>query len=229
MRSSISTSSAGYQAVESSTVIPSDTVDFCLSCLPYILTIECLPYHLNHSHPIDHFVSLSDEQVPDELLPGWTCRLNKSRRKWYLSAQRTASQPWLMQWRKPIGLPPDWEWLEDNTGVALFYNRVQGLLQRRNPLEIANTILSAPLPTGWEQKRDSQGKRYWIDHRRRTTQWKHPACTALLAPCPLPAGWDFGFTTEDRLYFINHQSESTTFTDPRLTHAQAEPLKLCDT
>nr|XP_057944449.1 E3 ubiquitin-protein ligase NEDD4-like isoform X2 [Doryrhamphus excisus] len=39
-----------------------------------------------------------------------------------------------------------------------------------------NTVLASPaaLPSGWEEKRDSKGRRYYVNHNTRTTSWIRP-------------------------------------------------------
>jgi len=31
-----------------------------------------------------------------------------------------------------------------------------------------------PLPPGWEEKRDASGRRYYVNHNTRSTQWERP-------------------------------------------------------
>jgi hypothetical protein len=31
-----------------------------------------------------------------------------------------------------------------------------------------------PLPPGWEEKRDATGRRYYVNHTTRKTQWQRP-------------------------------------------------------
>ena len=31
-----------------------------------------------------------------------------------------------------------------------------------------------PLPPGWEEKRDATGRRYYVNHSTRSTQWERP-------------------------------------------------------
>uniref|UniRef100_A0A669AW06 E3 ubiquitin-protein ligase n=1 Tax=Oreochromis niloticus TaxID=8128 RepID=A0A669AW06_ORENI len=40
------------------------------------------------------------------------------------------------------------------------------------------------LPPGWEEKRDSKGRRYYINHNNRTTTWTRPLVQAAPAPSP---------------------------------------------
>ena len=32
----------------------------------------------------------------------------------------------------------------------------------------------APLPEGWEERQDSQGRAFYVNHNTRTTQWHRP-------------------------------------------------------
>lgn len=38
-----------------------------------------------------------------------------------------------------------------------------------------------PLPQGWEERKDRNGRSYYVDHSTRTTTWERPQ--------PLPTGW----------------------------------------
>ena len=35
-----------------------------------------------------------------------------------------------------------------------------------------------PLPQGWEERQDAQGRTFYIDHINRRTQWGRPTCSA---------------------------------------------------
>ncbi|KAF8562320.1 hypothetical protein P879_10571, partial [Paragonimus westermani] len=71
--------------------------------------------------------------------------------------------------------------------------------------------LYGPLPDGWEQRRDPQGRSYFVNHVSRTTQWEDPRMQGN----PLPCGWELRITPEGYPYFINHIKKITTFEDPR--------------
>uniref|UniRef100_A0A672Z7P1 E3 ubiquitin-protein ligase n=1 Tax=Sphaeramia orbicularis TaxID=375764 RepID=A0A672Z7P1_9TELE len=53
--------------------------------------------------------------------------------------------------------------------VSHFLSSIRFLLQRHILLPT-----SAGLPAGWEEKRDSKGRRYYINHNTRTTTWIRP-------------------------------------------------------
>ena len=35
-------------------------------------------------------------------------------------------------------------------------------------------VPSDPLPIHWEERQDANGRTYYVDHVRRTTQWERP-------------------------------------------------------
>lgn len=41
--------------------------------------------------------------------------------------------------------------------------------------EAANATPSIPLPTGWEERQDANGRTYYVNHIARTTQWERPS------------------------------------------------------
>uniref|UniRef100_A0AAQ6ADD4 E3 ubiquitin-protein ligase n=1 Tax=Amphiprion ocellaris TaxID=80972 RepID=A0AAQ6ADD4_AMPOC len=100
---------------------------------------------------------------------------------------------------------------------------------------------TAGLPPGWEEKRDSKGRRYYINHNSRTTTWTRPLiqvhsgtsdATAQSSasespqstPSPeapyesglLPSGWEVRSAPNGRPFFIDHITKTTTWEDPRL-------------
>ncbi|XP_033634240.1 E3 ubiquitin-protein ligase NEDD4-like isoform X1 [Asterias rubens] len=46
---------------------------------------------------------------------------------------------------------------------------------------------SAALPTGWEEREDANGRRYYVDHANRRTQWEIPTVPSQGPPTGLPA------------------------------------------
>ncbi|TFK61394.1 HECT-domain-containing protein [Pluteus cervinus] len=83
-----------------------------------------------------------------------------------------------------------------------------------------------PLPLGWEERRTSEGRPYFVDHHTRTTTWMdprrnlpqntpaRPAANTTLGP--LPSGWEMRLTSTGRVYFVDHNTRTTTWDDPRL-------------
>ncbi|XP_074150680.1 E3 ubiquitin-protein ligase NEDD4 isoform X3 [Sminthopsis crassicaudata] len=92
---------------------------------------------------------------------------------------------------------------------------------------------SSGLPPGWEEKQDSKGRSYYIDHNSKTTTWMKPIIQEdprLKIPAhlkrntsldtadlgPLPPGWEERIHTDGRVFYINHNIKRTQWEDPRL-------------
>uniref|UniRef100_A0A1I8HAC0 WW domain-containing protein n=1 Tax=Macrostomum lignano TaxID=282301 RepID=A0A1I8HAC0_9PLAT len=56
-----------------------------------------------------------------------------------------------------------------------------------------------PLPPGWEARCDANGRRYYVDHANRRTQWERPMPTAA----PLPRGWLERSDPSGRVYYVD--------------------------
>lgn len=104
------------------------------------------------------------------------------------------------------------------------------------------------MPEGWEMAVDPSGKRYFMDHKTRTTTWDDPRIrilqeqlqqqqlqflqkqqqqrnvAAVTTSLPaLPEGWEQKHTPEGDTYFINHVDRTTTWDDPRIpAHLQKQ-------
>lgn len=79
----------------------------------------------------------------------------------------------------------------------------------------------APLPTGWVRCIDSTGRKYYANHKTKTTTWTStPPAFDIVEKIEdlgsLPPGWEVRITEGSRSYFIDHNTETTTWTDPRL-------------
>lgn len=51
------------------------------------------------------------------------------------------------------------------------------------PVVVPNDSQS-PLPEGWEERQDANGRTYYVNHNARTTQWERPTryCSASAIP-----------------------------------------------
>ncbi|KAI2648055.1 NEDD4-like E3 ubiquitin-protein ligase WWP2 [Labeo rohita] len=78
---------------------------------------------------------------------------------------------------------------------------------------VENDPLGA-LPPGWEKRQDN-GRVYYVNHNTRTTQWEDPRTQGMIQEPPLPPGWEMKYTAEGVRYFVDHNSRTTTFKDPR--------------
>ncbi|XP_036390737.1 E3 ubiquitin-protein ligase NEDD4a isoform X1 [Megalops cyprinoides] len=100
------------------------------------------------------------------------------------------------------------------------------------PVQPMMLPVSTSLPSGWEEKRDTKGRVYYINHNSRTTTWSRPitqvtsvAMQTATSPQPslglrgqegMPAGWEIRCTSNGRPFFIDHNTKTTTWEDPRL-------------
>ncbi|KAM9503836.1 NEDD4-like E3 ubiquitin-protein ligase WWP2 isoform 3-T3 [Salvelinus alpinus] len=78
---------------------------------------------------------------------------------------------------------------------------------------VENDPLGA-LPSGWEKRQDN-GRVYFVNHNTRTTQWEDPRTQGMIQEPPLPPGWEMKYTAEGVRYFVDHNSRTTSFKDPR--------------
>uniref|UniRef100_A0AAY4DFQ8 E3 ubiquitin-protein ligase n=1 Tax=Denticeps clupeoides TaxID=299321 RepID=A0AAY4DFQ8_9TELE len=89
----------------------------------------------------------------------------------------------------------------------------QRFLYQSSGVQVENDPLGA-LPPGWEKRQDN-GRVYFVNHNTRTTQWEDPRTQGMIQEPPLPPGWEMKYTTEGVRYFVDHNSRTTTFKDPR--------------
>ncbi|EPQ09232.1 Protein KIBRA [Myotis brandtii] len=92
-----------------------------------------------------------------------------------------------------------------------------------------------PLPEGWEEARDFDGKVYYIDHRSRTTSWMDPrdryTKPLTFAACisdELPLGWEEAYDPRVGDYFIDHNTKTTQIEDPRVQWRREQEHMLKD-
>lgn len=67
-------------------------------------------------------------------------------------------------------------------------------------------INSGPLPPGWEQRVDQNGRVYYVDHIEKRTTWDRPE--------PLPSGWERRVDPMGRVYYVDHITRTTTWQRP---------------
>uniref|UniRef100_A0A7N6F6Z2 WW and C2 domain containing 1 n=1 Tax=Anabas testudineus TaxID=64144 RepID=A0A7N6F6Z2_ANATE len=79
-----------------------------------------------------------------------------------------------------------------------------------------------PLPEGWEEARDFDGKVYYIDHINQCTSWIDPrdryTKPLTFADCigdELPVGWEEAYDPVVGAYYVDHNTKSTQLEDPR--------------
>ncbi|XP_051959934.1 protein KIBRA [Xyrauchen texanus] len=92
-----------------------------------------------------------------------------------------------------------------------------------------------PLPEGWEEARDFDGKVYYIDHINQTTSWIDPrdrqTKPLTFADCigdELPVGWEEIYDSHIGAYYVDHNTKSTQLEDPRAQWQREQELMLRD-
>ncbi|KAG9351944.1 hypothetical protein JZ751_023195 [Albula glossodonta] len=90
-----------------------------------------------------------------------------------------------------------------------------------------------PLPEGWEEARDFDGKVYYIDHINHTTSWIDPrdrqTKPLTFADCigdELPVGWEEAYDPNVGAYYVDHNTKSTQLEDPRVQWQREQELML---
>lgn len=90
-----------------------------------------------------------------------------------------------------------------------------------------------PLPEGWEEAQDFDGKIYFIDHINQTTSWIDPrdrhTKPLTFADCigdELPLGWEEAYDPQVGAYFVDHNTKSTQLEDPRVQWQREQEIML---
>ncbi|XP_060102463.1 protein WWC2 [Heteronotia binoei] len=92
-----------------------------------------------------------------------------------------------------------------------------------------------PLPEGWEEARDYDGKVFYIDHNTKQTSWIDPRDRLTkplsFADCvgdELPWGWEAAYDPQIGVYYIDHINQTTQIEDPRKQWRQEQEKMLKD-
>ncbi|KAL7389860.1 hypothetical protein ABVT39_011192 [Epinephelus coioides] len=92
-----------------------------------------------------------------------------------------------------------------------------------------------PLPEGWEEARDFDGKVYYIDHINQCTSWIDPrdrqTKPLTFADCigdELPVGWEEAYDPTVGAYYVDHNTKSTQLEDPRAQWQREQESMLRD-
>uniref|UniRef100_A0AAX7VFN4 WWC family member 3 n=1 Tax=Astatotilapia calliptera TaxID=8154 RepID=A0AAX7VFN4_ASTCA len=86
-----------------------------------------------------------------------------------------------------------------------------------------------PLPAGWEEARDYDGRVFFIDHNTRQTSWIDPrdriTKPLTFADCvgdELPLGWEEVYDQQVGVYYIDHINKTTQIENPRTQWRQEQ-------
>ncbi|XP_041078885.1 protein KIBRA-like isoform X2 [Polyodon spathula] len=92
-----------------------------------------------------------------------------------------------------------------------------------------------PLPEGWEEALDFDGKVYYIDHKNKTTSWIDPrdrnTKPLSFADCigdELPVGWEKAYDPQVGSYYVDHNTQRTQIEDPRVQWQREQESMLKD-
>lgn len=194
--------------------------------------------------PVDA-VPASEDQPPQanvETLPaGWEQRVLPHGRVYYVdhnTKTTTWERPLPQGWEKRVDQRGRFYYVDHNTRTTTWQrptaesvrnfeqwqnqrSQLQGAMQHFNQrylyqpsgAPVENDPLGA-LPSGWEKRQDN-GRVYFVNHNTRTTQWEDPRTQGMIQEPPLPPGWEMKYTAEGVRYFVDHNSRTTTFKDPR--------------
>ncbi|XP_058853213.1 protein KIBRA-like [Acipenser ruthenus] len=92
-----------------------------------------------------------------------------------------------------------------------------------------------PLPEGWEEAVDFDGKVYYIDHKNKATSWIDPrdrnTKPLSFADCigdELPVGWEEAYDPQVGSYYVDHNTQCTQIEDPRVQWQREQESMLKD-
>ncbi|XP_077938335.1 NEDD4-like E3 ubiquitin-protein ligase WWP2 isoform X2 [Gasterosteus aculeatus] len=158
---------------------------------------------------VDHNTKTTCWERP--LPPGWEKRVDQRGRFYYVD-HNTRTTTWQRPTAESVRNYQQWQ-SQRNQLQGAMHQFSQRFLYQPSGAPVENDPLGA-LPTGWEKRQDN-GRIYFVNHNTRTTQWDDPRTQGMIKEHPLPPGWEMKYTAEGVRYFVDHNSRTTTFKDPR--------------
>ncbi|XP_056595611.1 NEDD4-like E3 ubiquitin-protein ligase WWP2 isoform X2 [Triplophysa dalaica] len=156
--------------------------------------------------------STSTETLATDALPaGWEKRVDQRGRFYYVD-HNTRTTTWQRPTAESVRNYEQWQSQRSQLQGAMQQFNQRYLYQSSGGV-VENDPLGA-LPPGWEKRQDN-GRVYYVNHNTRTTQWEDPRTQGMIQEPPLPPGWEMKYTAEGVRYFVDHNSRTTTFKDPR--------------
>ncbi|XP_054856194.1 NEDD4-like E3 ubiquitin-protein ligase WWP2 [Eublepharis macularius] len=158
---------------------------------------------------VDHNTKTTTWERP--LPPGWEKRVDPRGRYYYVD-HNTRTTTWQRPTAEYVRNYEQWQSQRNQLQGAMqqfsqrFLYQSSGALSDNDPL--------GPLPPGWEKRQDN-GRVYYVNHNTRTTQWEDPRTQGMIQEPALPPGWEMKYTSEGVCYFVDHNTRTTTFKDPR--------------
>uniref|UniRef100_A0A667Y0Q7 E3 ubiquitin-protein ligase n=1 Tax=Myripristis murdjan TaxID=586833 RepID=A0A667Y0Q7_9TELE len=158
---------------------------------------------------VDHNTKTTTWERP--LPPGWEKRVDQRGRFYYVD-HNTRTTTWQRPTAESVRNYEQWQSQRSQLQGAM-HQFSQRFLYQSSGAPVENDPLGA-LPPGWEKRQDN-GRVYFVNHNTRTTQWEDPRTQGMIQEPPLPPGWEMKYTAEGVRYFVDHNSRTTTFKDPR--------------
>ncbi|XP_078525648.1 NEDD4-like E3 ubiquitin-protein ligase WWP2 isoform X2 [Lissotriton helveticus] len=166
---------------------------------------------------VDHNTKTTTWERP--LPPGWEKRVDPRGRYYYVD-HNTKTTTWQRPTAEYVRNYEQWQSQRSQLQGAMehfsqrFLYQPAGASQENDPL--------GPLPSGWEKRQDN-GRVYYVNHNTRTTQWEDPRTQGMIQEPALPPGWEMKYTSEGVRYFVDHNTRTTTFKDPRPGFESSKP------
>uniref|UniRef100_A0A8C5P0U7 E3 ubiquitin-protein ligase n=1 Tax=Jaculus jaculus TaxID=51337 RepID=A0A8C5P0U7_JACJA len=158
---------------------------------------------------VDHNTKTTTWERP--LPPGWEKRTDPRGRFYYVDHNTRTTT-----WQRPTA-----EYVRNYEQWQSQRNQLQGAMQHFSQRFLYQSSSTSsdhdplgPLPPGWEKRQDN-GRVYYVNHNTRTTQWEDPRTQGMIQEPALPPGWEMKYTSEGVRYFVDHNTRTTTFKDPR--------------
>ncbi|XP_078607759.1 NEDD4-like E3 ubiquitin-protein ligase WWP2 isoform X1 [Branchiostoma floridae x Branchiostoma japonicum] len=182
-----------------------------------------------HGRPyyVDHTTRTTTWERPQPLPPGWERRVDPRGRVYYVD-HNTRTTTWQRPTVDTVRNYEQWQQYRTQHQSAAMQQYQQRFLWQTNAVAADDPL--GQLPPGWE-KREQNGRVYFVNHNTRTTQWEDPrtqgsavngeprsgatAEGSAVNEEPLPEGWEMRYTAEGVRYFVDHNTRTTTFQDPR--------------
>ncbi|XP_014868705.1 PREDICTED: NEDD4-like E3 ubiquitin-protein ligase WWP2 isoform X1 [Poecilia mexicana] len=185
----------------------SNTTESTTDSLPAGWEQRVLPH--GRVYYVDHNTKTTTWERP--LPAGWEKRVDQGGRFYYVD-HNTRTTTWQRPTAESVRNYQQWQSQRSQLQGAM-HQFSQRFLYQPSGAPVENDPLG-PLPPGWEKRQDN-GRVYFVNHNTRTTQWDDPRTQGMIKEHALPPGWEMKYTAEGVRYFVDHNSRTTTFKDPR--------------
>uniref|UniRef100_A0A8C0IHN7 NEDD4-like E3 ubiquitin-protein ligase WWP2 n=1 Tax=Bubo bubo TaxID=30461 RepID=A0A8C0IHN7_BUBBB len=203
----LTSSGEAEEAASGSSIPPARAAVLALDALPPGWEQRELPN--GRVYYVDHNNKTTTWERP--LPPGWEKRVDPRGRYYYVDHNTRTTT-----WQRPTA-----EYVRNYEQWQSQRNQLQGAMQQFSQRFLYQSSGApsdndplGPLPPGWEKRQDN-GRVYYVNHNTRTTQWEDPRTQGMIQEPPLPPGWEMKYTNEGVRYFVDHNTRTTTFKDPR--------------